>query len=209
MTDRPAPALAVPEIRDYHKINAELVRLLDEGHASVRLAGVEGQRLLLSNLSGPWSARVEVEGRAGPELAADLDAPDLLVVCSGPAADGAGRGLRGGRLLILGEASESVGYGMNGGTIVVRGAAGHRAGLGMTGGVLVMLGPIGRLAGERQAGGTLFGFGERFGPHAGRGRTAGRLVLLSAGDDPLAGAPDEDARAYRRAMAGLDEWLGA
>ena len=70
------PVIVVPEVRDYTKINAELTRLLDAGHRRVRLAGVDGQRLLARGLRGDWSAEVIVEGNAGPELAADLIAPN-------------------------------------------------------------------------------------------------------------------------------------
>src|SRR4029453_17950212 len=89
MSGGEAPLVVIPEIRDYQRINAEVGRLLADGHGRVRLLGAEGHRLLLAGLRGAWEAVVEVEGRAGPELAADLDAPGLLVVCLGPAADGA------------------------------------------------------------------------------------------------------------------------
>src|SRR3954447_22391544 len=108
------PSLAIPEIRDYQRINSELAVLLDQGHERVRLLGAEGQRLLVSGLSGPWKAVVEVEGRTGPELCAGLDAPGLSVVARGPTADGAGRGLRGGTLVILGSAEDAAGYGQSG-----------------------------------------------------------------------------------------------
>ncbi len=80
------PSLSIPEIRDYQKINAELVALLDQGHRLVRLEGAEGQRLLASGLSGSWQAVVEIVGQTGPEVAADLDAPDLVIVARGPTA---------------------------------------------------------------------------------------------------------------------------
>src|SRR5437016_3102823 len=122
-TGHTLPALVIPEIRDYQVINAELIRLLGEGHPRVRLVGAEGQRLLVAGLAGPWAATIEVEGAAGPELAAELDAPGLVVICRGPAADGAARGLRAGALLILGGAGDAVGYTQGGGTVVVAGPA--------------------------------------------------------------------------------------
>src|SRR5438067_56282 len=73
------PEVAVPEVRDYARINAELIALLDRGHRHVRLAGADGQRLLAHGLRGDWNELVEVQGHAGPELAADLDAPGLVV----------------------------------------------------------------------------------------------------------------------------------
>ena len=97
-----APPIVVPELRDYQQINAELVRRLNLGERHVRLEGVDGQRLLVSRIAGAWKALIELDGNAGPELAAELDAPDLTVVCRGSAADGAGRGLAAGRLLIGG-----------------------------------------------------------------------------------------------------------
>jgi methylamine---glutamate N-methyltransferase subunit B len=84
------PTLPIPEIRDYQKINAELVALLDEGHRLVRLEGAEGQRLLASGLAGSWDAVIEIVGRTGPEVAANLDAPGLMIVARGSMADGAG-----------------------------------------------------------------------------------------------------------------------
>jgi glutamate synthase domain-containing protein 3 len=177
--DPALPALSIPEIRDYQRINAELVVRLDAGHRRVRLVGAEGQRLLVSGLSGGWDAVVEIEGYAGPELAAGLDAPRLTIVCRGPAADGAGSGLRAGNLVIEGDTGAAAGYAQRGGWIVVAGNAGPRAGLNQAGGVLVLLGVVGQLAGERQSGGLLFAATDLLGPHAGRGRRGGRFVAFS------------------------------
>lgn len=203
----PASVLVVPEIRDYQRLNAELTALLDAGSPRVLLAGAEGQRLLASGLSGPWRAVVEVEGRAGPELAAGLNAPDLTVVCRGPAADGAGSGLRGGRLIVLGDAGAGVGYAQRGGSIVVAGDCGPRAGLNQSGGVLVLLGRVDILGGERQSGGHLFVSSRSAGAHAGRGRRGGRFVEVAA-FDALLGGRDPGAEEVLRAV--LDDarpWL--
>jgi glutamate synthase domain-containing protein 3 len=202
-----APTLAIPEIRDYQRINEELVLLLQEGHSRVRLAGSEGQRLLTFRLSGPWNAVVEIEGRAGPELAAEMNAPGVTVVCRGSAGDGAGRGLRAGRVVILGDAGDVVGYTQEGGIIVVAGSAGPRAGLAQRGGELVILGRVGPLAVERQAGGTVFASAALLGPHAERGRRGGRLVRLAAGDNPLATLEPGDAESLRRLARELAEWV--
>ncbi|MHC5539003.1 glutamate synthase, partial [Singulisphaera rosea] len=74
MTDRKTgedPALlSIPDIREYDRINAELIQSLEDGVRSVRLLGAEGQRFLAAGLVGPWNAVIEVEGRAGPEIAA-------------------------------------------------------------------------------------------------------------------------------------------
>jgi glutamate synthase domain-containing protein 3 len=195
------PSLSIPEIRDYDRINAELVRCLDDGHPHVRLVGAEGQRFLAGALAGDWKAVVEIEGRAGPELAAGLDAPGVTVVCRGPAADGAGRGLRAGRLLILGDAEDCLGYAQEGGAILAARDAGHRAGLNQRGGVLAILGAVGRLAGERQSGGWLFVSGDRLGPFAGHGRRGGRSVRLDSTEDP------QDLSAYRELTGELGVWL--
>ena len=192
------PSLSIPEIRDYQKINAELLTLLDEGHSFVRLEGAEGQRLLASGLSGPWDAVVEIAGRTGPELAASLDAPGLTVVANGPTADGAARGLKSGRVLILGDAGDSTGYSQSGGVLVVAGAAGHRAGLMQSGGCLAILGPTGRLAGDRQAGGWLFVPRGQLGPHPGRGRRGGRLLEF-----PVPGGVEPDALGAWRGVVEL------
>ncbi len=172
----PPPTLPIPEIRDYQKINAELVALLDRGHPLIRLDGAEGQRLLASGLSGPWNAVVEIIGRTGPEVAANLDAPGLTVIARGPTADGAGRGLKAGRVLIPGDAGDAAGYAQSGGILVIAGSTGHRAGLAQSGGILAILGSTGRLACDRQSGGRLFLPNGSIGPHAGRGRRGGRLI---------------------------------
>ena len=190
------PVLLVPELRDYRRINADLVQLLDRGHLRVILEGVEGQRLLLHGLAGDWRATVELRGRAGPELAAGLDAPRLAVACRGDALDGAGSGMRAGRLLIVGDAGDAVGYAMRAGTIVVAGRAGHRAGLDQSGGTIVLRGPAGRLAGERQSGGTLFAEASALGPFAGNGRRGGRLI-----------APSVDIEAFLNAQDWAAPWL--
>jgi glutamate synthase domain-containing protein 3 len=201
--DKP-PRLAIPEIRDYHRINSELSMLLDQGHPQVRLEGAEGHRLLVSGLSGPWEAVVEVEGRTGPELGAGLDAPGLTVVARGPTADGVGRGLRGGTLVILGSAGDASGYGQSGGLIVIVGPAGHRAGLAQSGGTLAVLGPTGRLPADRQSGGFLFVIGGPVGAHPGRGRSGGRLVEVSnVGElDPV------EALAWNEVMLVASRWKG-
>ena len=192
------PALSIPEIRDYQKINAELVAILDGGHPLVRLDGAEGQRLLASGLRGPWTAVIEIVGRTGPEVAADLEAPGLTILARGPTADGAGRGLKAGRILILGDAGDSTGYAQSGGLLVVAGSSGHRAGLRQSGGVLAIFGATGRLAADRQAGGWLFAARGRLGPHPGRGRVGGRLIEVPDPD-----GLDADGAAAWRGVADL------
>lgn len=176
MDSPPATVIPVPEIRDYLRINAEVVQALDAGAPRVVLAGVEGQRLLLAGLIGAWKGLIEIQGNAGPEFAAGLNAPGLTIVVHGHAADGAGRGLRSGRLLIQGDVSEAVGYRQAGGVVVVAGAAGDRAGLELGSGLLVLGSRAGRLTGERQRGGLIAARGP-VGPHAGRGRSGGRLAV--------------------------------
>jgi glutamate synthase domain-containing protein 3 len=196
----PTAVVPVPEVRDYHQINRRVTQLLDAGHAHIRLAGVEGQRLLLWNLRGDWDALIVVEGRAGPELAAELDAPRLRVVCTGAAADGAGRGLRAGRLLLAGACGTGLGYAQRGGVIATLGAAGPRAGLEQLGGLLILAGPVGPLAGERQAGGTLVVLNETVGPHFGRAQRGGWRERWTGTVAPPA---DEPARIARAELAGL------
>lgn len=200
--------VSIPDIRDYERINAELLQRLDEGHAHVVLQGAEGQRLLAAGLKGSWTAVVEIVGRAGPELAADLEAPGLVVVCRGGAGDGAGRRLRAGRVVILGDAGPALGYFQEGGAVIAAGAAGARAGLNQRGGDLVVLGDVGRLAGERQQGGRLYVRDDRLGPFAGRGRQGGRLIRLPAGE--LEGrlsflAPD-DREAFESMLSECRRW---
>ncbi|SIO03240.1 GXGXG motif-containing protein [Singulisphaera sp. GP187] len=200
--------VSVPDIRDYEKINAELVQRLDSGAKLVCLAGAEGQRFLAAGLKGAWNAVVEVEGRAGPELAAEMDAPGLTIVCRGPAADGAGRGLRAGRILILGDAGEGLAYAQQGGTVLATGGTGARAGLNQRGGVLAMLGPIGRLAGERQVGGLIFAFRDQLGPHAGRGRRGGRLLPLISETVGADSVEVGDLAIFRAVLLDFSRWTG-
>ena len=178
--DRPERLVVIPvaEIREYPRINAELARALDGGADCVRLAEVEGRRLLLAGLRGAWRAFVEVEGDAGPELAAEMDAPGVTVVARAAVGDGAGRGLIAGKILIFGDAGDAVGYDQRGGTIVVNGRAGHRAGLRQQGGDLYLWGGAGRLAGDRQAGGGLFVCPDLVGANLRHAATGGRLVPL-------------------------------
>lgn len=198
-----APVLAVNEIRDYQRVNAELALLLDAGHRFVRLTGVERQRLLVSGLDLPWAATVVIDGDAGPELAAGLNAPALTVVCLGSAADGAGSRLAAGRLLVTGQALAAVGYAQTGGTIAIGGDAGPRAGLNQAGGCLFIGGHLGRLAGERQRGGHLFVRKDRMGEHMSVGRSGGHVVAYRPGSH-LEG---EEARVYVNALGPLHEWL--
>jgi glutamate synthase domain-containing protein 3 len=207
MDTRDGNVLAVNEIRDYVRINAQVAQALDAGRTHVRLAGVDGQRLLASGLGGDWSAVVEIEGQAGPELAAELNAPGLIVVCRGSAADGAGRGLRQGHLLVLGDAGDATAYRQAGGIVVVCGATGHRAGLELAGGTLILGGPPGRLLGDRQNAGRILVLGSSVGPHFGHARRGGRLVaprlLGPAFDRPS----PEDGIAYLEAVQIITPWL--
>jgi glutamate synthase domain-containing protein 3 len=175
------PELPVNEVRDYHLINSQVAHWLDEGHGLIRLTGVGGQRLLLAGLRGAWRARIEVLGLAGPELAAELDAPGLIIVSRGGARDGVGRSLRAGTVVLRDAADECVGYRQTGGLVVALGSVGARAGLELRGGVLVLGGPAGHLVGERQRGGRIVALGRPLGPMAGHGRTSGRLHLELAG----------------------------
>ena len=120
--------LSVPEIRDYRAINGELVRLLDQGCRAIRLEGANGQRLLASRLEGSWAAAIEVVGDAGPELAAEMDAPNLTVVCRASVGDGGASRLIAGHILILGRAGPAFGYAQRGGLAMVVGTAGRGPG---------------------------------------------------------------------------------
>lgn len=211
LPDRPADGvIAVPEIRDYHAINAQLVGRLDSGHRTIRLAGVRGHRLLAAGLAGGWSAVIELDGDAGPELAAGLDAPGLTIVCRGRADDGAATGLRAGTVLVLGTVGVALGYAQRGGLVVAADGAGARAGLRQSGGDLVLIGRVGPLAGERQSGGCLFAVGDRLGPHAGHGRRGGRFVNLQAvASEAAQGAAAADRALCLARLEPLRPWLDA
>lgn len=193
----PSPVISIPDIRDYQRINDELVRLLDEGHPLIRLEGAEGQRLLASGLSGRWQARVVIEGNVGPDVASGLDAPGLTVEVTGRSADASGHSLRSGTLILRGATGDGLGYHQLGGTIVALADAGHRAGLMRCGGVLAILGSCGRLLAERQSGGVVFARRSVVGPNAGHAPRGGRLVLLPDGPD-LSSLDPEDARLLER-----------
>jgi glutamate synthase domain-containing protein 3 len=174
------PPILVPELRDYSQINAELVRRLNLGQTHVRLTGVAGHRLLAAGLDGPWYATVDVEGDAGPELAAAMNAPNLTLRCLGAAADGCGSDFKTGRLLVRGSIGVALGYFQHGGLIVAAGDVASRAGLCQQGGDIVLLGRAGPLAGERQAGGRLLLQQSLAGPHAGRGARGGKRLDVDA-----------------------------
>lgn len=205
----PAEAvIAVPEIRDYHAINAEIVRHLDAGCRTIRLSGVRGQRLLASSLVGPWSGVIVVDGDAGPELASGLDAPGVIVVGRGQAADGAASGLKAGQVVVLGQVGMAFGYAMSGGLAVASGDAEGRAGLCQSGGDLVLLGRSGPLAGERQSGGRLYLFAESLGLHAGRGRRGGRFVAIAPEELAQSTGEVADRIEWAGLLAPLGAWLG-
>jgi len=199
----PATPIPVPELRDYHQINAEVVRRLQRGERRIKLEGPAGHRLLLAGLAGGWDAVIEVAGDAGPELAAGMDAPGVVVVCSGRSADGAGAGMRSGTLLLLGPSGSAVGCRLAGGTIVAADAVGPRAGLGMSCGDLVLLGAVGPMAGDRQSGGRIFLPAEAEVPHAGREAVGGRRFRGTPGDaEPEALRAFDAARSLLRRRGG-------
>ena len=195
------PVILVPEVRDFVRINAELVGLLNLGHERVRLEGAEGQRLLAAGLVGNWRADIEVEGRTGLEFAANLNAPGLRIVARGASLDGAGRGLKAGTIVIVGDTGDGLGASQTGGNLLVTGSTGHRAGLGQAGGTLCVLDSIGRLAGDRQAGGVFFLGAPGTGPYPGRGQRGGRRVGWS---DPLGSL---EKLAWGGLTAALPSWL--
>jgi methylamine---glutamate N-methyltransferase subunit B len=207
----PIPAevvLSIPEIRDYRAINGELLRQLDQGCRSIRLTGAGGQRLLMARLAGPWSAVIEVVGDAGPELAAEMDAPALSIVCRGSVADGGASGLLRGRVLVLGRTGPAFGYSQRGGLAMVVGTAGCRAGLCQLAGDLILIGQAGALAGERQMGGRLLVSAD-LGPHAGRGRRGGRFVQVDFPNMAERGglADHDDRAALGMALESFGPWL--
>lgn len=200
--------IAVPEVRDYDAINAEIVRHLDAGFRTIRLSGVRGHRLLASSLVGPWSGVVMVDGDAGPELASGLDAPGLIVVGRGRAGDGAASGLKAGQVVVLGQVGMAFGYAMSGGLAVASGDAEGRAGLCQSGGDLILLRQSGPLAGERQTGGRLYLFAETVGPHAGRGRRGGRFVAIAPEEKAHDTGEEADRLEWAGLLAPLGIWLG-
>lgn len=183
MTERQTLVLSVPEVRDYARINAQVSRWLDAGNRRIVLAGVSNQRLLLAGLQGQWDATIEVQGDAGPELAAGMNAPGVVVTCLGCSADAAGTRLAAGTLRILGDAADCLGYRQRGGRILAARSAGHRTGLEMSGGSLFVIGSAGRLFGERQHGGRLVVSSGQVGPFTGFGRDGGSLHLGGIPDD--------------------------
>jgi glutamate synthase domain-containing protein 3 len=185
-----SPAIiSVPEIREFDRINAEIVQRLNHGAKHIVLMGVEGQRLLAFRLMGPWHALIEIEGNPGPEVGAELDAPGLTVVCRGRTAEGAGRAIKNGRLVIHGSTTEALGYTQSGGTILVKGSAGNRAGLNQSGGKLIVLGGVGRLAGEGQRAGLLALPAGKIGSNFGRNHSGGQALLFPL--DAAASAEDQ------------------
>ena len=170
--------ILVPEIRDYERINLEIVARLQTGFKTIVLQGVEGQRLLVSGLSGDWEGCVVVEGRAGPDLGAGLNTPRLRVDCLGDVADGVGHSLRGGSICVRGNAGTCAGYGLSGGRIIIEGNTGPRAGLNQKGGLLVVFGNAGNLVGEGRAGGIFAAFAGRIGKHPNLAATGGRFLNL-------------------------------
>ena len=149
-------SILVPELRDPRRINAELIRRLDQGDAHVRIEGAEGHRLLLAGLTGSWRATVVIQGWSGPELCFGMNAPGVTVVCRGSSGDGAGSGMRAGTLALMGPSGTAVGYHQEGGVIIAAEIVGPRAGLGMLGGDLFLFNFAKSFAGERQRGGRLF-----------------------------------------------------
>jgi formylmethanofuran dehydrogenase subunit C len=142
-------------------------------------------------LRTPFGGRLDLTG-VSPDRVADLDArqiaalplwfgreaasvgdffdvrggraADLRVEGVRPGIDGLGRGMTGGRLLIVGDAGAHVAEGMAGGTVEVRGDVGDAAGVGMSGGVL-------RVSGRA---------GDRLGaalPGAAKGMTGGEILV--------------------------------
>ncbi len=206
-SSRPVPAtgavVPVPEIRDYRAINLEIIRLLNEGQPRIILAGAHGQRLLAAGIAGPWRAVVEVDGDAGPELAAGLDAPGLTIVCRGGVEDGGASGLLSGFVAVMGSCGTAFGYAQRGGLAVAVGSVGPRAGLCQMGGDLVLLSDAGPLAGERQSGGRLFA-SARLGDHPGRGHRGGRLVRMVADGSA---ATDGNHSAWVSALEPVREWI--
>ena len=192
LDESPETALIlVPEIRDYERINLEIAARLQAGFRRILLQGVEGQRLLVSGLSGDWQGTVILRGRAGPDLGAGLNVPRLTVICEGDVADGVGHSLRGGLILVRGDAGTCAGYGQTGGQIVIEGNAGPRAGINQKGGLLAILGQAGDFAGERRRNGILALFGDRVGKLRDHAATGGRFLDLDRDDPPKDGLDPE------------------
>jgi formylmethanofuran dehydrogenase subunit C len=74
---------------------------------------------------------------------------------TGGVADGESLGMRGGRIVVVGNVGDVVGHRMRRGTIIVGGNAGEYAGGWMVAGTIMIDGKVGRLAGYGLRRGTL------------------------------------------------------
>ncbi|MCW5623776.1 MAG: formylmethanofuran dehydrogenase subunit C [Burkholderiales bacterium] len=157
------------------------------------------------------------------------------LIIDGPAASHVGAGMRGGLIDVTGDAGDFAGSarpgamaGMAGGTLRIRGDAGDRAGDRMRRGTLIVEGAVGGWCVSRMIAGTALVLGA-VGPHPGHQMRRGTLLLDAPGCellptfnpngrhdllairlllDSLAAHGPGVADYGRRAIGGLDRWLG-
>ena len=142
--------------RPVSEINAEIRRLLADGHRDVTVRNPGARHNLAVALLQP--CHVLFEGSVGYYCAGLIDGPTVEV--KGSAGWGLGESMLSGHVIVHGNAGNGAGAAMRGGKMIVCGDAAARAGVSMKGGLLLIAGNCGYMAGFMGQKGTLIVCGD-------------------------------------------------
>ncbi len=216
------------EARDVHyrDLNNQIREAIADGHRSLELVNVNGQRYIGAGIRGEDVA-IAIRGVPGNDLGVFMDGPTIRV--HGNAQDAVANTMNAGRVVVEGHAGDVLGYGMRGGELFVLGDVGYRVGIHMKAyrkrePVLVAGGTAADFLGEYMAGGLLIvlGLGRRagealVGDWCATGMHGGRLYLrgevdpshLASGSVAARPADDDDREEIRPHVEAFCEAFGA
>ncbi len=177
---------------DYRQLNELILQKLLEGHSTLKIYNVYGQRYIGLNLMrhGVRNVRLEIYGVPGNCLG-NLN-EDIEFVVYGNAEDDVGDTMHSGRIVIHGDVRDVVGQALQGGYIFVRGNAGNRVGILMREyrekrPYLIIGGRVDDYLAEYMAGGVIMVLGidsylnnisvELTGKYVGSGMVGGRVYV--------------------------------
>jgi glutamate synthase domain-containing protein 3 len=163
------------EGRTASEINAQIVRLMREGHGTIALRNPGAKHSLAVGILNRLNLHIEgslgyfgcglldgpnvkIRGRVGWSCAENMMAGTVVIEKNAGSTFGAA--LRGGDLVCRGDVGSRTGIDMKGGTIVVGGRTGIFSGFMMQRGRMIVLGDAGTNLGDSMYDGTIYVGGE-------------------------------------------------
>ncbi|MBI4563443.1 MAG: glutamate synthase [Planctomycetes bacterium] len=129
--------------RPTREINAEIKRLLAEGHAEIVVKNPAARHNLAVGVVQPCT--LIFEGSVGYYCGGMIDGPHVEI--KGSAGWGLAESMMNGRVVVHGNAGNAAAAAIRGGSVIIHGDAAARAGIAIKGGVVLIEGNCGYMAG--------------------------------------------------------------